>query len=226
MPIFGRFLSVDPVSGGNANDYNYPNDPVNGSDLTGRSLCAGDGDVGCNIGVNIASIFIGIGDTVTYCPLCMIGGESSLTGLLRNAIGGEGTATVAAEFQSNGFYTFGSIWGGAAVGAVGPSSPAAIPSVVGQVGKANIAAASSKIGSVIGNALFDTEKFGVNSARFGNVTLGLKGVPKGGGLSNQIGGALKIGWRSGGGYQYFGISSSKIWINGGHIWLFRGPRFY
>jgi RHS repeat-associated protein len=44
--VTGRFLSVDPVSGGSANDYDYANaDPVNSRDLDGRRPDDGGGGV-------------------------------------------------------------------------------------------------------------------------------------------------------------------------------------
>ncbi len=37
ITALGRFLEVGPIAGSDANDYNYPKDPINVSDLTGQS---------------------------------------------------------------------------------------------------------------------------------------------------------------------------------------------
>ncbi|HEX2895989.1 MAG TPA: RHS repeat-associated core domain-containing protein [Marmoricola sp.] len=46
-PVIGRFLSPDPVFGGNANAYTYPTDPVNQRDVDGRIAELQKGGAGC-----------------------------------------------------------------------------------------------------------------------------------------------------------------------------------
>jgi RHS repeat-associated protein len=44
VSILGRFLSTDPLPGGNDNAFNYPNDPIDDADVSGECWYANPGD--------------------------------------------------------------------------------------------------------------------------------------------------------------------------------------
>ena len=58
VPAAGRFLGVDPVEGGNANDYVYPQDPINSFDLDGRAC----------VSTLVPGLIIGKGRVHGKCP--------------------------------------------------------------------------------------------------------------------------------------------------------------
>jgi RHS repeat-associated protein len=89
-PVTGRFLSVDPIPGGNANPYVYPTDPINQSDGTGRFcwswimvFCGASPVVVANL-ISIGRRFAGVTSWIgRFVAGAMRAGRTVITGLYR-----------------------------------------------------------------------------------------------------------------------------------------------
>ncbi|MDT7800397.1 MAG: hypothetical protein QOI78_3830 [Actinomycetota bacterium] len=92
-PLLGRFLSVDPVEGGSANDYDYvAGDPVNAMDLDGNSWFS-----------SIVSAVTKVAQVVSWIP-GPIGAVASGVAAVGNAIQG--------NWGAFAMYAFGAVTGG------------------------------------------------------------------------------------------------------------------
>jgi RHS repeat-associated protein len=174
-PLLGRFLSVDPVDGGSANDYDYvAGDPINAMDLDGNSWFS-----------SIVSAVTKVAQVVSWIP-GPIGAIASGVAAVGNAIQGNWGAAA--------MYAFGTVTGG--LGAAVIKTAKAIGKVT-STARAFRAAVKSKFAP----DLFRHPHLGVGSRLFGNKTIA--GGREG--LLNRQRSRIRVGWSVSGLQKSLGI---------------------
>ena len=106
VPILGRFLSVDSVVGGNSNAYNYPNDPINSSDLSGNWSWGDTLAVVGIVALVVVSVVLtvtvvgSVGDVATGAGIAALGGEIAADGAVEASV--EGGVEITSEAVADG----------------------------------------------------------------------------------------------------------------------------
>lgn len=103
IPILGRFLSVDPVSGGTDNNYAYPTDPVNSFDISGmfgwKSITGGVKSAWRWTGENADKISVGA--AIVGVGACVIA-TAGICAAVGAGVMVVGATTSAAQVRSDG----------------------------------------------------------------------------------------------------------------------------
>ena len=85
-PITGQFLTPDPVQGGNETPYNYPNDPINKSDISGSLGLLSSVAISFVVSWVIGTAVAGVGAASVICGAVVLVGAAIATSLASEAI--------------------------------------------------------------------------------------------------------------------------------------------